>query len=59
MYYIKKIGFQEAGSPDENGKLQRGRYILVSKKSEDFFPPLSETEFNDFQLIYGLLKTNA
>jgi hypothetical protein len=47
MYYIKKVGFQEAGSPDKNGKLQRGKYILVSKKSEDFFPPLSQTEFND------------
>lgn len=58
MYYIKKIGFQEAGSPDKNGKLQRGRYILVSKKSEDFFPPLSETEFND-TIILPVVPPNS
>jgi hypothetical protein len=58
MYYIKKIGFQEAGSPDENGKLQRGRYILVSKKSEDFFPPLSETEYND-TIILPVVPPNS
>jgi len=58
MYYIKKIGFQESGSPDKNGKLQRGRYILVSKKSEDFFPPLSETEFND-TIILPVVPPNS
>lgn len=58
MYYIKKIGFQEAGSPDENGKLQRGRYILVSKKLGDFFPPLSETEFND-TIILPVVPPNS
>ena len=58
MYYIKKIGFQEAGSPDKNGKLQRGRYILVSKKSEDFFPPLSETEKND-TIILSVVPPNS
>jgi len=58
MYYIKKMGFQEAGSPDKNGKLQRGRYILVSKKSEDFFPPLSETELND-TIILPVVPPNS
>jgi len=52
------MGFQEAGSPDKNGKLQRGRYILVSKKSEDFFPPLSETELND-TIILPVVPPNS
>ncbi|MCK5028143.1 MAG: HNH endonuclease [Bacteroidales bacterium] len=46
-YYIKKLGFQELGSPKSDGSISRGRYMLISKKSEDFFPHLSETELND------------
>lgn len=51
QYYIKKLGFQELGSPKEDGSVSRGRYFLISKKSEDFFPPLSETELNDTILL--------
>lgn len=51
MYYIKKLGFQELGSPKKDGSISRGRYILISKKSEDFFPPLSQTELNDTILL--------
>lgn len=58
MYYIKKLGFQESGSPNENGKLQRGKYILVSKKSGDFFPPLSQTEYND-TIILPIIPPNS
>jgi len=51
MYYLKKLQFQELGSPDANGKISRWRYFLISKESGDFFPPLSETALNDTQLI--------
>ncbi len=51
MYYIKKLGFQELGSPKADGSVSRGRYFLISKKSEDFFPPLSQTELNDTILL--------
>lgn len=50
-YYIKKLGFQELGSPKPDGSVSRGRYMLISKKSEDFFPHLSETELNDTIII--------
>ncbi len=32
---------QEMGSPDENVRPQRGRYIYIYKDSDDFFPQLS------------------
>lgn len=51
MHYIKKLRFQELGSPKEDGSISRGRYFLISKKSEDFFPLLSETELNDTVII--------
>jgi len=47
MYYIKKLQFQELGSVKADGKTKRGRYFLISKRTKDFFPPLSETEKND------------
>lgn len=57
-YYIKKLGFQELGSPTEDGRVSRGRYFLLSKKSEDFFPPLSQTELND-TIILPIIPPNS
>ncbi|PCH75717.1 MAG: HNH endonuclease [Flavobacteriaceae bacterium] len=57
-YYIKKLGFQELGSPKEDGSVSRGRYFLISKKSEDFFPPLSQTELND-TIILPIIPPNS
>ena len=51
MYYIKKLKFQELGSPKPDGSISRGRYMLISKKNEAFFPPLSTTELNDAILL--------
>lgn len=51
MFYIKKLGRQELESPKPDGTVARGRYMLISQKSEDFFPLLSETELNDVILI--------
>src|ERR1035437_5124596 len=51
QYYIKKLDSQEMGSPDINGKTQRGRYIYLSKNSDDFFPHLSQTVLNDTLLL--------
>ena len=51
MYYIKKLQFQELGSPKPDGSVSRGRYMLISKKNEGFFPPLSITELNDAILL--------
>jgi hypothetical protein len=51
QFYIKKLGFQELGSPKKDGKLSRGRYILISKKYLDFFPHLSKTVNNDAVVI--------
>ncbi len=50
-YYIKKLQFQELGSPTSEGVVSRGRYMLISKNNEGFFPPLSTTELNDAILI--------
>src|SRR5690606_17855489 len=50
QYYIKKLRFQELGSP-RDGKTSRGRYFLISKKTSGFFPHLSQTEFNDAVFI--------
>ena len=58
MYYIKKLGFQELGSPKPDGSVSRGRYFLISKKSEDFFPPLSQTELND-TIILPIIPPNS
>jgi hypothetical protein len=49
-YYLKLCGHQELGSVT-NGKTQRGRYLLTSKKALDFFPPLSTTQLNDSALL--------
>lgn len=58
MHYIKKLVFQELGSPTADGKVNRGRYFLISKKSEDFFPPLSETELND-TIVLPIIPPNS
>jgi len=52
-YYLKKCGSQELGSVDENGKTQRGRYLLTSKHEEilSMFPPLSIAQKNDSALL--------
>jgi hypothetical protein len=47
QYYIKKLGRQEMGSPDADGRIHRGRYIYLSKDVGDFFPHLSTTILND------------
>lgn len=57
-YYIKKLGFQELGSPKEDGSVSRGRYFLISKKSEDFFPPLSQSELND-TIVLPIISPNS
>ena len=57
MYYIKKLKFQELGSP-KDGKVSRGRYFLVSKKIGDFFPPLSKTNLND-TIILPIIAPNS
>lgn len=51
MYYIKKLQFQELGSPKPDGTVSRGRYMLISKNNDGFFPPLSVTELNDAILL--------
>lgn len=58
QYYIKKLGFQELGSPKSDGSVSRGRYFLISKKSEDFFPPLAQTELND-TIILPIIPPNS
>ncbi len=50
-YYIKKLGFQELGSPKPDGSVSRGRYIYVSKQVQDFFPQLSKVITNDAVVI--------
>ena len=51
QYYIKKLGFQELGSPKPDGSVSRGRYIYISKQFVDFFPHLSRTVTNDAVVI--------
>lgn len=51
QYYLKKCGFQELGSKNDNGKRQRGAYLLTSKSTLFFFPPLSKTQLNDNTLL--------
>ena len=43
-YLIKRLGHQEMGSIGEDGRPQRGRYILISKAPQalGLFPPLSD-----------------
>ncbi|PWK28260.1 HNH endonuclease [Arcicella aurantiaca] len=50
-YYIKKLGFQELGSPKPDGSVSRGRYIYVSKQVQSFFPQLSKVITNDAVVI--------
>ena len=49
-YYLKKCGRQELGSIGTDGKPQRGRYLMTSMNPDilNFFPPLSQTQLNDF-----------
>ncbi|MDR0919526.1 MAG: HNH endonuclease [Oscillospiraceae bacterium] len=49
-YYLKRCGFQELGSI-KNGRSQRGRYLLTSMDTLDFFPPLSKSQLNDSALL--------
>ncbi|GHV48928.1 hypothetical protein FACS189499_09380 [Clostridia bacterium] len=49
-YFLKKCGFQELGSV-VNGKAQRGRYLMVSKRTLDFFPPLTTAQLNDSAIL--------
>lgn len=51
QFYIKKLGFQELGSPKYDGKVARGRYIYISKEFIEFFPHLSKTVTNDAVVI--------
>lgn len=52
-YLIKRCGHQELGSMDATMKPQRGQYLLMAMKKEvlSFFPPLSQTQQNDFRLV--------
>ena len=49
-YYLKRCGHQELGSVGRDGKPQRGRYLLTCMRPEvlSFFPPLSQSQLNDF-----------
>jgi len=58
MYYIKKLGRQEMGSPTPEGKISRGRYLYIPKETNGFFPHLSTTELND-KLILPIIKPNS
>ncbi len=49
-YYLKRCGYQELGSI-KNGRPQRGRYLLTSMDTLDFFPPLSTAQRNDSALL--------
>lgn len=52
-YYLKKLGHQELGSINANGKASRGRYIYISKDQSvlKLFPPLSSVITNDSALL--------
>lgn len=52
-YFLKQCGFQELGSVIDNGKAQRGRYLLVSMNDAvlSLFPPLSKHILNDFAVL--------
>ena len=49
-YYLKRCGNQELGSI-KDGKAKRGRYLLTSMGTLDFFPPLSTAQLNDSALL--------
>ena len=52
-YYLKKCGFQELGSVGDDGKPQRGRYLMTSMNADvlEFFPPLSKDILNDSAVL--------
>ena len=52
-YLLKRCGHQELGSMGTGASPQRGQYLLMAMKSEvlSFFPPLSQTQQNDFRLV--------
>ena len=52
-YYLKKCGFQELGSIGDDGKINRGRYLLTSMNINvlKVFPSLTTTQKNDFALL--------
>lgn len=41
-FYLRKLNHQELGYSKGKGGGQRGRYILIGKKTEDFFPQFPE-----------------
>jgi hypothetical protein len=49
--YVKKINTNELGYSDGKVGNDRGPAILISKKLQGFFPPLSELELNDSKYI--------
>lgn len=53
QYYLKKCGFQELGSVGDDGKPQRGRYLMTSMNPDvlAFFPPLSRDILNDCAVL--------
>jgi hypothetical protein len=51
IFYIKKLGRQELGSPKPDGSISRGRYIYISKDCAGFFPHLSKLQNNDTVVI--------
>ena len=52
-YFLKKCGSQELGSVGLDGRVQRGRYLMISMNDEvlSFFPPLSHAVLNDSALL--------
>ena len=51
-YFIKRLGRQEMGSRDARGeKAGRGRYLLVSRETLEFFPPHAADRLNDQAVI--------
>lgn len=49
--YVKKLKNNELGFKEGMVRRQRGPFILISKKLQGFFPPLSELELNDRKYI--------
>ena len=45
--YVKKLNKNELGFAEGKVGKDRGPGILISKKLQGFFPPLSELELND------------
>ena len=52
-YFLKRCGHQELGSMDASMRPSRGQYLLIPMRGEasSLFPPLSQTQLNDFHLV--------